>query len=207
MKIYDLSVNIYSNMLKWPSDPEIKINPVLSIENGASVNLSIFNMGSHTGTHIDAPYHFNPDGKTVDKLSLYDLIGEALVVEIKSDIISVNELKNIDLNRYKRILFKTKNSSYLRRKEFCTKYTYLDYRAAKKLVRYNVKLVGIDYLSIEKFDSRTHNVHKILTRNNIIILETLKLSKIKPGKYFLVALPLKIKNCDAAPARVVLIKF
>jgi len=206
MKIYDLSVNIYSNMLKWPSDPEIEIRPFLSIKNGAPANLSILNMGSHTGTHIDAPYHFNLNGKTVDKLSLYDLIGEAIVVEIKSDVISVNELKNIDLKKYKRILFKTKNSMFQTNK-FNPDYTYLDFPAAKELLKNNVKLVGIDYLSIEKFDSKTHNVHKILTQNNIIILETLNLSKINPGEYFLVALPLKIKNCDGAPARVVLIKF
>ncbi len=207
MKIYDLSVYIHSKMLKWPTDPEIDIVSFSSIKNGDKANLSFLKFGSHTGTHIDAPYHFNLQGKTVDKLNLYDLIGEVLVVEVNSNKITTKEIKNIDFNKYKRIIFKTKNSKLIKCRKFNPEYVYLDYSAAKLLIKNKIRVVGIDYLSIEKFDSKEHKIHKLLTENNVIIIETLDLNKVIAGEYFLVALPIKIRNCDAAPARVVLIKF
>ena len=119
-----------------------------STKNGDTHNLSRLVCSSHTGTHIDAPYHFTRDGKTVDRLSLYDLIGEALVVEVSAD-----KLRDVDLNTYKRILFKTRNSELLKLKEFNREYVSLDYSAAELTVKNNVRVVGIDYLSIEAFET------------------------------------------------------
>jgi len=206
MKIYDLSVSIYHGMLKWIDDQDVELTQTASIRNGDRFNFSRLTCSSHTGTHIDAPYHFTMNGKTVDTLSLYDLIGDALVVQVNADTISAEALQNIDFKTYKRILFKTKNAELLKKETFNPEYVSLDYSAVELLVKNGVRVAGIDYLSIEALDTKEHSVHRILTQNDVIIIETLDLSKVEPGEYFLVALPLKLKQCDGAPARVVLMK-
>lgn len=142
----------------------------------------------------------------MDTLSLYDLVGEALVVQVNADKIFAEALQDIDFKKYKRILFKTKNSALLKSETFNPEYVALDYSAAELLVKNGIWVVGIDYLSIEAFDTEEHPVHKVLTDNDVIIIETLDLSNVEPGEYFMVALPMKLKGCDGAPARVVLIK-
>lgn len=207
MRIYDLSVTIYPGMLKWITDPGVSLTQISSIDEGDAYNFSQLTCSSHIGTHIDAPYHFTVNGKTVDELSLYDLIGEALVVQISSDTITAGDLQGIDFKTYTRILFKTRNSELLDTEDFNTEYVALDYSAAELLVKNGVRVVGIDYLSIEEFETEDHPVHKILTGNDVIIIESLDLREVEPGAYFLVALPLKLKQCDGSPARVVLIEF
>lgn len=206
MKIYDISVELYNKMLKWPSDPEIKFEAFSSIKNGGKANVTNIKCGSHSGTHIDAPYHFILKGKGIDKIKLDSLIGDAWVREIHSDKIKLSDIQNVDYKKYKRILFKTKNSRLLKNNKFYPNYVYLDYPAAEFLVKQKIKLVGIDYLSIERYKSKDHKVHQILLKNNVVIIETLDLSKVKEGEYFLLALPIKIRGGDGAPARVVLIK-
>ncbi|MBN1899525.1 MAG: cyclase family protein [Spirochaetes bacterium] len=205
-KIHDISLSIYPGMLKWPDDPPIQFSSFASMARGDKVNLNLLIMGSHTGTHIDAPFHFQKKGKKIDTIPLDILVGQALVVQVSSGCISLKDVKNIDYNQYKRILFKTKNSRFLKKKKFRTDYVYLDYPAACFLVKKGVKVIGIDYLSIEKYGSADHKVHKILTRNNVIIIEGLDLSRIKPKDYLLMALPLKIKKGDGSPCRVALIE-
>jgi len=206
-KIYDLSVSIYPGMLKWIDDQDVELTQETSIRNDDAYNFSRVTLSTHIGTHIDAPYHFTADGKTVDRLSLHDLIGEALVVQIGAEVITADELRDVDLKKYKRILFKTRNSELLKSEKFNRGYVALDYSAAELLVKNNVRVVGIDYLSIEELETEEHPVHKLLTENGVIIIETLDLSNVEPGAYFLVALPLKLKGCDGAPARVVLVEF
>lgn len=207
LKMYDLSLPIYSGMLKWIDDQDVELRQEMAIANGDAYNLSRLTCSSHTGTHIDAPYHFTPDGKTIDQLNLQDLVGEALVVKVNADRITAEALQDIDFTRYNRILFKTRNSELLQSEEFNTDYVSLDYSAAALLVRKNVRVVGIDYLSIEAFETEEHSVHTILTGNDVIIIEGLDLAAVKPGAYFMVALPLKLQGCDGAPARVVLIEW
>ncbi len=209
MKIYDLSVNINSNMLKWPSDPKIKVDKVSSIENGDIANVSSLSMGSHTGTHIDAPYHFNINGKKVDEIDLNDLIGTVLVVEVyNKKSIDYDDIKELELDKYKRIIFKTDNTinGLMRKEEFDERYVSLDISAAEFLVQHNVKVVGIDYLSIESYTAKVPEVHRLLTKNNVIIIEGLNLSEVDSGEYLLIAMPIKIKGCDGAPSRIALIK-
>ena len=208
LKIHDLSVPIYPGMLKWLDDEEVELRQELSIANGAAYNLSRLTCSSHVGTHIDAPYHFTEGGKTIDQVSLQDLMGEALVVEVDvEDRITAQELANVDFETYKRILFKTRNSALLTSEDFTKDYVALDYSAAELLVENHVRVVGIDYLSIDESETDEHPVHKLLTGNDVIILEELDLSKVAPGAYFMVALPLKLNGCDGAPARVVLVEF
>ena len=207
MKIHDLSVSIYPGMLKWITDPGVTLKQLNSIKRGDPYNFSLLTCSAHIGTHIDAPTHFTDDGKTIDQLSLSDLIGEALVVEVTADTITAQELANIDFEIYKRILFKTRNSKLLKSEDFTSNYVALDYSAAALLVENGVRVVGIDYLSIEEFETDEHPVHHLLTENDVIIIESLDLSGVEPDAYFMVALPLKLRNSDGAPARVVLVEF
>jgi arylformamidase len=206
LKIHDLSVSIYPGMLKWITDPGVTLKQLNTIKKGDAYNFSLLSCSTHIGTHVDAPTHFTDDGKTIDQLSLSDLIGEALVVDVTADTITAQELANIDFETYKRILFKTRNSELLTSKDFTKDYVSLDYSAAELLVENGVRVVGIDYLSIEKFETDEHPVHHLLTENDVIIIETLDLSGVEPGAYFMVALPFKLKDCEGAPARVVLVE-
>lgn len=207
LKIHDISRTIYPGMQCWPTDAGVELTQEQSMSRGDAYNLSRLVCSSHIGTHIDAPFHFTAGGNGIDEVSLYDLIGEALVVELATeDRITAAELRNVDLRTYKRILFKTRNSELLADSTFHEDYVALDSSAAELLVDNGVKVVGIDYLSIEAFTSEEHPVHHLLTEHGVLILETLDLRAIEPGAYFLVALPLKLKGCDGAPARVVLIE-
>jgi arylformamidase len=207
MRIYDLSVPLYPGMLQWPDDPRVCITQTASIKHGDPYTISQFTCGTHSGTHIDAPYHFTEHGKRIDQVSLTDLIGEALVVQVDADRITAAVLRDIDVSMYRRILFKTRNSELLRDKAFHEEYVSLELAAAELLVEQGVNVVGIDYLSIEAYDSADHPVHKLLTEHDVVILEGLDLSAVEPGAYFLVALPLKLQGADGAPARVVLVEF
>ncbi|HDS46397.1 MAG TPA: cyclase family protein [Methanomicrobia archaeon] len=208
MKIHDLSLTIYPGMRCWPDDTGVELTQEEALRSGDAYNCSRLICSSHIGTHIDAPCHFTAHGKGIDEVSLYDLIGEALVVGVATaDLITAAELRDVDLRTYKRILFKTRNSALLADRTFHEDYVALDFSAAELLVENGVKVVGIDYLSIEAFTSDGYPVHKLLTENGVLIIETLDLRAIEPGAYAMVALPLKLKGCDGAPARVVLIEW
>lgn len=209
LRIIDVSIPISNNMVYFPGDPKPQISRVYSIESGDVANVSKLILSSHTGTHIDAPSHFIKDGKTVDQIPLEYLIGEVKVFEVYEDNKITREFlesKNIEYGD--RIFFKTKNSQYLKRSsEFYEKYVYLTLEAAEFLIEREVKVVGIDYLSIEEFASNDFAVHKSLLSNGVVVIEGLDLSQVCEGKYRYAALPLKLKDCDGAPARVILIDF
>ena len=207
MPIYDLSVPISSELPSWPGDPAINIDNWSSLANGESANVSALCFSAHTGTHVDAPAHFLEGAKQVESLDLEVLIGEAQVIEVSDDTLMIDEnfvAANCE-SEVKRVLFKTRNSS-LWDNQFKTNFTYLELPAAKRLIAQGVKLVGIDYLSIEKFHSQDHAVHRELLANEVIILEGLNLSEVPAGKYELICLPLRLRSQlgDGAPARAVL---
>ncbi|WPX09346.1 cyclase family protein [Anaerocellum danielii] len=207
MRIIDVSIPISNSMVYFPGDPKPQISRVYSIEKGEVANVSKLILSSHTGTHIDAPAHFIKDGKTVDQIPLEYLIGEVKVFDVcEDDKLTREFLESRDIELEDRIFFKTKNSLYLNNNsKFHEKYVYLSLDAAQFLIERKVKVVGIDYLSIEEFGSSDFAVHKLLLSNNVVIIEGLDLSQVCRGKYRYVALPLKLKDCDGAPARVVLI--
>jgi arylformamidase len=207
MPIYDLSVPLSSELPTYPGDPEIQISAWSSLDNGGAANVSALNFGAHTGTHVDAPAHFLQGAKKVEALPLDVLIGAAQVIQVPDDCLSVDE-EFVSANCAPgtiRVLFKTRNSA-LWTSEFETNFTYLELTAAKRLVDLGVKLVGIDYLSIEKFGSKDHAVHRAFLAHDVIILEGLNLSGVPAGKYELICLPLRLhsKLGDGAPARAVL---
>ena len=208
MKFYDVSVLISDELPVWPGDPDISLKRTSSLDRGDNANVTEINMGVHTGTHIDAPFHFEPDGKTIEQLPIETLIGPCHVVEMLDvkESIGLSELEKLNLEGVVRILFKTRNSKCWEKgeKEFQRDFVHISEQGAKFLIEQGVKLVGIDYLSIEQFDSHDHAIHHLLLRNQVIIIEGLNLSGVAMGEYELIALPLKLKGADGGPARVVL---
>ncbi len=204
MKIYDVSVPISSEMPVYPGDPRISIEVRESIAKGAPCNVSSISLGSHTGTHIDPPYHFIDSGIKVDQIPLNLLIGRTRVVETTAKCIDKSVLKGIELDDCIRLIFKTRNSYLWNSNSFAQDYVYVTPEAAEILVTSGIKLVGIDYLSIEQYGSTTFQTHKTLLGNGVIIIEGLNLAEVDPGNYEMICLPLKIKDADGAPARVIL---
>jgi arylformamidase len=205
MKIYDVTLPLSEDMIVYPGDPPFKIERKSIInKNEATSNLSHYSLGSHSGTHVDPPFHFIVDGVTVDKLPLELLMGRARVVEVTSPRIDEAVLEEFDFTVDARVLFKTRNSYLLSRKSFVEDYVHVTPGAARALVSGGIKVVGIDYLSIEKFGDESFETHRTLLGAGTVIIEGLDLREIEPGDYEMTCLPLKIKDGDGAPARVVL---
>lgn len=210
MKIFDISLPITNGMMVWPDDPPVDVQRAEKIEDGDDVNLTVFNMSAHTGTHVDAPFHFLADGKKVHELSLDILNGSVQVVQVPSNVtvITSDILNTLRIEPVvERVLFKTLNSETWARgdKEFSRNYVGLSADAADELVQRKIKLVGIDALSIASFD-QIREPHEILLGNEVIIVEGLNLAHVSPGKYTLHCLPLNLVGADGSPARTILIQ-
>jgi len=210
MPIYDVSVPISNELPTWPGDPSVQLTVWRSLSSGDSANVSMLNFGAHTGTHVDAPAHFIEGAAMIESLPLDVLIGEVQVIEVPDDLHAINEefvLSNC-APETTRVLFKTRNSAFWSESEqvFHTDFTYLDLNAAQRLVDRGIKLVGIDYLSIERFDSPKNETHLALLSYGVVILEGLNLTDVPPGNYELICLPLRLRSSkgDGAPARAVL---
>ncbi len=210
MKIYDVSVPISAATPTYPGDPGIEIIQWSAIAAGAAANVSLLHFGAHTATHVDAPSHFIEGSGKVNEISLEALMGPARVVSIPDevDVIEREHLSADALQGTERVLFKTRNSAFWSdpsagfRKDF----TYISADVAHVLCEAGMKLVGIDYLSVEEFKSERHETHLILLSNKVVILEGLDLREVSAGSYELICLPLKIAGGtgDGAPARTVL---
>ena len=207
-RIIDISVPIKSGGLVYPGNPAIEVELQQAVAKGAGANVSFIRFGSHTGTHADASRHFFDGGQPVDQIPLERLIGRAVVFHFDDGIraIGARDLEAFDIATHTRVLLRTRNSALLSQTEFVRDYTYLAPDGAEYLVSKGVELVGIDYLSIEQFHSGHHKTHRTLLAKSVVILEGLDLSKVEPGEYDLICLPLRLEGCDGAPARAVLIK-
>lgn len=206
-RIYDISVPVQTGGLVYPGNPAITIELDSAIAKGASSNVSRIDFGSHTGTHVDAPRHFFDDGAPVDTLPLDVLMGPALLIAMEPDLMAVSteQLKQHDLTHVTRLLIRTRNSGFVREREFRNNFTYLAPDGAQYLVDNGVKLVGVDYLSVEQFHSGHHRTHRTLLEHGVVIVEGLDLSEPPPGVYELRCLPLRLTGLDGAPARAVLL--
>ena len=202
--IYDISIPISPDMPVWPGDVNAEVTPVSRISEGAGSNVSILRFSTHTGTHVDPPLHFIEGGNSVDKLPLDVLVGECLVHRVDSPVITIADLEGIPAG-IERIIFKTRNSDLWGKPGFQTDYTYLDPDAAEWLVDRGIRLVGIDYLSVDKMRSG-HHAHTCLLQAGVVIVEGLDCTEVPEGMYTLICLPLKIKGGDGAPARAILMK-
>ncbi len=207
MPIYDITNLIRAEMPVYEGDPGVEIAPWTSLDKGDSSNVSFLHFGAHTGTHVDAPAHFIKDAAKLDSLSLDILIGRARVVRVPDEVMEIHRsfLEQLNLANVERILFHTRNSGFWN-EAFRKDFTHLLPEAAEYLVEKGIKLVGTDYLSIEKFHSGHHRTHITLLSNGVVILEGLNLSEVPDGNYELICLPLKIAAGagDGAPARAVL---
>jgi len=207
--IYDVTVPISNTMPVWPGDPSVQLTAKshLSRDKTHTVHLTAIEMGSHTGTHMDAPFHMIDGGRTLSDIPLDTLVGKARVMEIPAArSLGRTELQAFDWTGVERVLLKTENSSHWNDGKFYEQFVYLEPDGAQFLVDRGVRLVGIDYLSIDKFHSESHPSHFVLLQKNIVIIEGLNLNAVPQGDYTIYALPLNLQDADGAPTRVVLIK-
>ena len=208
MRTYDITLTITPQTIVWPGDSPVSLKRTSSITSGDNSNVSEITMSCHTGTHVDAPDHFLNNGITVDDLTLDLLVGRAYVLHLPDvSMITASVLMRADIPpRTRRLLFKTRNSTLWAtgNQEFQTDFVALSVDAAELLVDRNVKLVGIDYLSIAPYKSGTA-VHTILLSAGVVVVEGLDLSQVSQGRYNLHCLPLKLGGADGAPTRAVLV--
>jgi arylformamidase len=211
MRIYDISVPITPGETPtYPGDPGLEVGAWSAIARGDRANVSVLNLGAHTGTHIDAPSHFIEGAPGISSLPLDALLGPARVVEIPADADAVGEshVRPGSIQGATRVLFKTRNSALWQdpRGQFREDFAYIEPAAARALVAAGVRLVGFDYLSVEKFGSEEFETPLALLSAGVFIVEGLDLRAVGPGLYELCCLPLKIAagSGDGAPARAVL---
>ena len=204
-KIYDISLIIRPGMVVWPGDIPVKADISKSIESGDSYNLSQWQMSAHTGTHIDAPLHFIGGAPGIDNIEPEILLGKARLFQLPVvKRIDRNVLERLDLKGVTRLLLGTTNSALLKQPEFSQDYVYITADAAKYMVEIGIKLVGIDYLSIGDYYDSEQIAHHVLLESGVVIVEGIDLSGIPANDYELICLPIKLKNADGAPARVLL---
>jgi arylformamidase len=200
----DVTVPIHAGMVVYEGDPPVRVTDAAALERGDPANVVRLELGSHTGTHVDAPRHFVPGGETVDRLPPAALLGAARIVGCPPGPIDratvTAALGATPEPGPARLIFKTGNSELWARDRFSRDYQALTLDGARALVDAGVRLVGIDYLSIEAFGPE-HPVHRCLLGAGIVVLEGLDLRGVPPGAYELCCLPLRIRDGDGAPAR------
>jgi arylformamidase len=205
LKIIDISQTLNHSTPVWPGDTPFSFKLNWTKEQSGSVNVGTFTMSTHTGTHIDAPYHFSNNGTQVSDLPLERYIGNALVVDVaKTESITIEVLTEINFNSVDMVLFKT--NSWYNHSQFPKSITYLESEVASFLSEKGIRLIGVDVPSVDPLDSKTLDAHHALHKHNIAILEGLVLNDVNSGIYELIALPLKIEGADGCPVRAVLIE-
>jgi arylformamidase len=206
---YDISMPLKQGMVYFPTDPAPpKIYRYSDRALGSKVTMCMIEMIGHTGTHVDAPLHFIPDGSTISDMPVDATIGPVRVIAIKDkESVKAAELKKYNIKKGERVLFKTRNSpAAYEAEKFTDDYCYIDDDAADYLVKVGVRLVGIDYITIGSY-KRPENIgktHTALLGAGIYVLENCALGNVPPGEYELLCLPLLMLNGDAGPARAIL---
>jgi len=205
MRLIDISVPLDGTLPTYPGNTPFSLEPVKRIAEGASSNVSTLRMSAHAGTHVDAPRHFFDSGIGTDALPLELLVGRARVVEIPPrKAIDAEQLAALNLSEDVRVLFKTHNSRLWGSPDFRQDYIGITESGAKHLVGHGIKVVGVDYLSIEEFRKPGAPAHHILLGGGTIVIEGLNLRDVDPDVYEMFCLPLRVVGSDGAPARVVL---
>jgi len=204
-KWIDVTRTLTNGMVQWPGDRPFRCHRFEEISGPESSNVSEINCCVHVGTHIDAPLHFIKDATDVSEIHISQLCGPATVVEIaESRDITIKDLEKSSIAPGERVLFKTANQSLWEEAKFEKNYVAIGAEAAMWLIDYDVPVVGIDYLSVDRYENETQPVHRALLGNGVVIIEGLDLSQITPGSYEMIALPLKIAGCEGSPARVII---
>jgi arylformamidase len=205
MKLIDVSVPLDASLATYPGNTPYSLEAVKRIAKGDSSNVSTLHLSAHSGTHVDAPRHFFDEAPGVEGLPLEMLFGRARVIEITSrKAIAADELADADLSEDIRVLIKTSNSRLWGSADFQRDYVGVTEDGAKYLLDHGVKLVGVDYLSVEQFKKAGAPAHHVLLGGGVIVIEGLNLRDVEPGVYEMFCLPLPVVGSDGAPARVVL---
>ncbi|HXG26413.1 MAG TPA: cyclase family protein [Candidatus Binatia bacterium] len=203
----DISLAIEPGLPTWPTSEGFRLRDAMRIADGDPANVTVVEMDVHTGTHVEAPLHFLDGGDPLDAIELARFIGPAVVVEVGGDVVTAEALEAVGVpGGTERLLVKTANSARWAAGwgSFDPDYVSLDRGAARWVVDRGIRLVGIDHLSIQRYED-DGETHRILMRAGVAILEGLNLHHVAPGAYTLVAAPLRLAGTEAAPARAVLI--
>jgi arylformamidase len=205
MKIYDISLSLSAETVRWVTAQPFELIERKRMSRGDPNNSSTIHASVHSGTHVDAPRHFVPDGAAIDSLSLDIFIGPARVCELDvASQITATDVAKLNLAGEKRVLFKTRNSTDLLHKtDYDPSFVAFSVDGAKALVDLGVRLVGLDYLSVAHADEQVP-VHRAFLDHGLALLEGVDLSVVPPGRYELICLPIKIAGSDGAPCRAVL---
>jgi arylformamidase len=204
MEIFDISQTLREGMAVWPGDEEFAVRWSMQIRAGASCNVSCLKMSAHTGTHLDAPYHFDNGGADIAAVDLSRYIGPARVVEMNvGTCIRAADLSALDWAGVERVLFRTRASEVCEG-EWDRGFSYLAEDAAELIGGKRIQLVGTDAPSVDEVNSKDLPTHKTLLRCGIAILEGVRLAHVVPGDYELVCLPLKLAGLDGSPVRAIL---
>jgi arylformamidase len=203
MRYYDITVPISPATVTWPSDPPVRFTSFKSVARGDRSNVLKLELGTHAGSHVDAPNHIGLT-RTVDRLPLDSLIGPCIVIEAKTPgLVPPDHLRGVNFSRTTRVLFKTANSARIGDDAFHPDFVALAPETARLLARRKVRLVGIDAMSVDP-KGGSGEAHRTLLGAGVILLENINLSRVPPGRYQLICLPLNLTGADGAPARVVL---
>jgi arylformamidase len=204
MRYYDISLNLSVETVRWITSPPFELDERRRMSRGDHNNSSAVSMSVHSGTHVDAPFHFVPQGAAIDSLPLELFIGPALVCAVDAGThITEAHVAAIDLKGEPRVLFKTRNSSLLHRPAYDPDFVAFSVGAARALVARGVKLVGLDYLSVAHADEQVP-VHRAFLDHGVALLEGVDLSEVEPGRYELICFPVRLRGLDGAPCRAVL---
>jgi arylformamidase len=206
MKLIDVSVPLDATTPTYPGNTPFTLESIQRIASGHTSNVSTIHMSAHAGTHVDAPRHFFDDRPGAEALTLEMLVGRTRVIEVISRRIDAESLAGIDLSEDIRVLIKTHNSRLWGSPEFHADYTGVTESGARHLVDRGVKVVGVDYLSVEEYKAPGKPAHHILLGAGTIVIEGLNLRDVDAGIYDMYCLPLLVVGADGAPARVVLRK-
>lgn len=204
MRYYDISLNLSTETVRWATAPPLELHERRRMARGDANNSSAVTMSVHSGTHVDAPFHFLPDGAGIDALPLEVFIGPAVVHAVEAEKhITKAHVEAIQLGEATRVLFKTRNSALLRKPAYDPDFVAFSLDAAEALVARGVRLVGLDYLSVAHADAQVP-VHRAFLDHGVVLLEGVDLSEVDPGRYELICFPVKLRGADGAPCRAIL---
>ena len=204
MKLYDISLTLSPQSIRWITAQPLELIERKRMSRGDTNNSSSIHTSVHAGTHVDAPFHFVPNGITIESLALETFIGPARVCAVEPRRrITATDVAKAELQGETRVLFKTRNSNLLKKGVYDPSFASFSADGADALAKLGVKLVGLDYLSAAAADEQVP-VHLAFLNHGVILLEGIDLSDVPAGRYELFCPPVKLAGSDGAPCRAVL---
>jgi arylformamidase len=214
-EVFDVTVPFSPNQPSWPTHPPARVEPLSRVADGAGSNVSSLQITSHSGTHVDANWHFIDEGAKLLDIPLQRWNGPCFVARVPDEVdqIGVQDLEAADIPEgTERLILRTRNSQtfggWSREAPLPFREDYVGVlpEAARWIVERGIRLIGIDALSVGTFGPANRETHTTLLGNDVLVVELLDLSRVDPGLYDLVCLPLKLAIGDGAPARVLLVR-